>query len=408
MTGMGHGWGRIPWEWEDRSPWLHLPYPESEARRRIDGVRHAAAKHEVDVVVVIGDAADKGTIRYLSNFEVLFGGHALIAIPQSNDEPVLISNSVMHGEPMHSGFWMTWFRDVRAIMSPRTGGRSGGLWDELTTLLKSWGATGRVGVSGHGAIVELRHRLSERLPGSELVDVTAELETLQTFKSPHEVELLRRSALAADAGIRAALDACRPGVPEAVVAGEAAKAMYTAGAEDLIFLSVVGGPLSGFKHALPRLHPLGDGDLVFLDMGCSVDGYLSDISRCAIAGTASDEQLKFLQAAEHIENIIFKLMKPGTTIGELATEGQQLADDLGYGSYFYFRGHGIGTSTHVPPAFFPGSTTGFEPGMVYAFEPMLVRKDFGTAVVENVLHMTDRRAEALNKVAKSWGDLRAT
>ena len=404
MTGMGHGWGRVPWEWEDRSPWLHLPYPESEARRRIDGVRHAAAKHEVDVVVVVGDAADKGTIRYLSNFEVLFGGHALIAVPQSNDEPVLISNSVMHGEPMHSGFWMTWFRDIRAIMSPRTGGRSGGLWDELTGLLKGWDATGRVGISGHGAIAELERRLGERLPGCELVDVTAELETLQTFKSPHEVELLRRSALAADAGIRAALDACRPGVPETVVAGEAAKAMYAAGAEDLIFLSVVGGPLSGFKHALPRSHPLGNGDLVFLDMGCSVDGYLSDTSRCAVAGNASDEQLEFLQAAEYIEDTIFKLMKPGITIGELAAEGQRLADDLGYGSHFYFRGHGIGTSTHVPPAFFPGSTTGFEPGMVYAFEPMLVRKSFGTAVVENVLHMTDRHAEALNKVAKNWGD----
>lgn len=402
MTEMGHGWGRVPWGWQERRRWLDLPFSEEEYRRRIDGVRRAAESHGVDAVVVVGDAADKGTVRYLSNFEVLFGGHALIVVSAESDEPVLISNSVMHGEPMHSGFWMTWLRDARAVMSPRTGGTPGGLWSELASLLGERGATRRVGVCGHGARFELELRLRERLPDCQLIDVTAEVDNLQAYKSPSEVGVLRRSALAADAGMRAALEACRVGTPETVVAAEAAKAMYAAGAEDLVFLSVVAGPLSGFKHALPRQRPLEDGDMVFLDMGCSVNGYLSDTSRCAVAGTASDEQLGFLAAAEQIEETIFRRMKPGATIGELATQGQELADGLGVGRYLYFRGHGIGTSTHVPPAFFPGSPVAFEPGMVYAFEPMLVRQDFGTAVVENVLHMTEQGAVALNESPKTW------
>lgn len=401
MKGIGHGWGRVPWDWESRRRWLDLPFPEEEYRRRVDGVRRAAEGHGVDVVVVVGDAADKGTVRYLTNFEVLFGGHALVVVPLE-DEPVLISNSVMHGEPMHSGFWMTWVRDARAVMSPRTGGTPGGLWAELVGLLGERGHTRRVGVCGHGALTELERRILELLPDCQLVDVTQAVDDLQAIKSPAEVEMLRRSALAADAGILAALAASTPGTPETVVAAEAARAMYAAGAEDLVFLSVVAGPLSGFKHALPRERPMGEGEMVFLDMGCSVGGYLSDTSRCAVAGRPTDEQLDFLAAAERIEDTIFGRMKPGATIGELAAEGQELADELGYGQYLYFRGHGIGTSTHVPPSFFPGSPVPFEPGMVYAFEPMLVRQGFGTAVVENVVHMTPDGAVSLNQCPKRW------
>lgn len=402
MNSMGHGWGRVSWEWKDREPWLELPFPEDEYGSRIERVRRVAERLNVDAIVVVGDASDKGTIRYLSNFEVLFGGHAVLAIPTSNDDPVLISNSVMHGEPMHSGFWMTWVRDARAAMSPRTGGKAGGLWDELVSALSARRALRRIGVAGHSSRILLERELSKRVDDAELVDVTAELDDLQAYKSPVEVEMLRKSAHATDRGLAAALAACRPGVAECDIAGEAVRAMYAAGAEDLVFLSVVGGALSGFKHALPRQRKLEPGDMVFLDMGCSVGGYLSDASRCAVAGPASDEQLAFLRAAEDIEDAIYQKMAPGKTIGELAAEAQEMAEDRGVAEYLYFRGHGIGTSTHVPPAFFPGSPTPFEEGMVFAFEPMLVRKGFGTAVVENVIHMTASGADSLNEAPKRW------
>jgi Xaa-Pro aminopeptidase len=402
MNAISHGWGRVSWDWSDREEWLDLPFPQEEYLRRTNAVKKVAEQHGLEAVVVVGDASDKGTVRYLSNFEVLFGGHAVVVVFPSGDQPALISNSIMHGEPMHSGFWMTWIHDARAVTSPRTGGKPGGLWEELVSLLNERKSARRVGVAGHGAEAVLNEELKPRLDRVELVDVTSDLQELQAYKSELEVEALRRSAIATDRGLQAALDACRPGVTEQQIAGDAARAMYASGAEDIVFLSVVGGPLSGFKHALPRDRPLQNGDMVFLDMGCSVGGYLSDASRCAIVGPGSDEQWEFLRAGERIEDAIFQRMKPGRTIGELAAEGQELAEELGVAQYLYFRGHGIGTSTHVPPSFVPNSTTRLRPGMAYAFEPMLVRKGFGTAVVENVIHMRSDGAESLNQAPKVW------
>jgi Xaa-Pro aminopeptidase len=79
-----------------------------------------------------------------------------------------------------------------------------------------------------------------------------------------------------------------------------------------------------------------------------------------------------------------------------------MANELGYEEWFYFRGHGIGATTHIPPSFVPGSQAVLERNMTFAYEPMLVRQGFGTACVEDLYVVTDTGCDRLSEAPERW------
>jgi Xaa-Pro dipeptidase len=89
--------------------------------------------------------------------------------------------------------------------------------------------------------------------------------------------------------------------------------------------------------------------------------------------------------------------KPGAVLGDLAKIGIAMAEEAGYADYLYFRGHGIGLGFDEGPAVAPGSPWVLEPGMVFCFEPMLVKHGYGTACWEDMFHITETGADRLNE-----------
>jgi Xaa-Pro aminopeptidase len=104
---MPYGWGKVPFGYEDRLRWQILPFPEVEYEERIARLRVLMAGAELDCLLVLGTTADPVNVRYLTNFDDLYGGDTVVAVPSSGDV-VLITNAVMHGEPMHSGITQIW------------------------------------------------------------------------------------------------------------------------------------------------------------------------------------------------------------------------------------------------------------------------------------------------------------
>jgi Xaa-Pro aminopeptidase len=69
---------------------------------------------------------------------------------------------------------------------------------------------------------------------------------------------------------------------------------------------------------------------------------------------------------------------------------------------FYFRGHGIRATTHIPPSIMPGSNGVLEKNITFAYEPMFVRKGFGTASVEDMFVVTATGCERLSEAPERW------
>jgi Xaa-Pro aminopeptidase len=403
---MPYGWGRVSYKLEDRLPWMNLPFETSEYHQRIDRLRRLMSQENVDVLVVVGNRADNSNIRYLSNFEDFYGGDSIIVVPAQGDLG-FTTNAIMHGEPMHSGIQDCWIEDVRCAAAPRTvTGKADAvtIFDHVEDFIsESRTGTGTIGIVGEFNVSTLEAFLADRFPDATFKHAPALLQKMRAIKSLAEVEVMRKACHLADVGLQAAMEAVRPGVSEFDLSAEANYAMFKAGSEHPSFAIAVGaGARSGFKHVAPTGYKVKEGDIVYVDLGGRYMGYYSDCSRQRVCGEPTPEQLRFMEAQITIVEEVTKAARPGAVIADLAEIGIQVARDTGYEQYLYFRGHGIGCATHDPPSFAPGNPNRLEENMVFCFEPMLVRKEFGTACWEDIWWVTSTGLENLNKCSHRW------
>jgi Xaa-Pro aminopeptidase len=384
---------------------MNLPFPVEEYHARLARVREAMAQAGIDCLVVSGSRTDTSNVRYLSNFEDFYGGETYIVIPSSGD-PGFTTNAVMHGEPMHSGIQDCWMEDVRCAAAPRTvtgAAQPAAVLDHVEDFICERGsAEATIGLAGD---VEecLTMFLRETFPRAQVRPATDILMRLRTIKSPREIEVVRRACHLADVGMQAAMDAVRPGVTEHDLAAEANYAMFKAGAEHPAFaLSLVAGRRAGFKHMAPTSYRVQPGDMVYIDVGGRYMGYYSDSSRQRVCGDPSPEQHRFMETQIQIVEAVVRAARPGVVIGDLATVATSIAREAEYEDYLYFRGHGIGCAVQDLPVLAPGNSAVLQENMVFCLEPMLVKREFGTACWEDVWWVTPTGVERLNRCPIRW------
>jgi Xaa-Pro aminopeptidase len=251
---MPYGWGRVPYAYADRAPWMNLPFPVAEYRERLRRLAGRMARQDIACLVVLGNRSDGTNIRYLTNFEDFYGGESVLVVPLEGT-PGFTTNAVMHGEPMHSGIQDCCIEDVRCAAAPRTvtgAANPATIYDHvedfITERVCAQSSIGVIGESSEGLAGFLR----ETFPAARVADAGPMLREMRAIKSEREIEVLRRACRLADAALAAAMNAVRPGITEWELAGEANRAMFSGGAEHPAFaIPVCAGAPSGFKHMAP-------------------------------------------------------------------------------------------------------------------------------------------------------------
>ncbi|MSP86534.1 MAG: M24 family metallopeptidase [Methylotenera sp.] len=138
-------------------------------------------------------------------------------------------------------------------------------WDaRVTAWLNALRAQTRSGVSAPAEVYDLRQLVDE----------------MRLYKSPYEIDLMRRSAnIAANAHNRA-MQFAKPNMMEYEVEAEFLHEFYRKGAQAPAYTSIVaGGANACTLHYSANNAKLNDGDLLLIDAGCELDGYASDITR---------------------------------------------------------------------------------------------------------------------------------
>ncbi len=138
-------------------------------------------------------------------------------------------------------------------------------------------------------------------------------------------------------------------------------------------------------HGLPsKKRIVQNGDLVSLDVGIDLDGYISDTTHSLLIGDKVPAKVRELQkvTAECLKAGI-EACKVGNRISDVANAVYDIAIAHGYGVVSDYCGHGVGLDVHedpsVPNCPFRGMNPRIKPGMVLAIEPMI---NLGTADVE--------------------------
>jgi Xaa-Pro aminopeptidase len=391
---------KVPYGPDARRPWRAMPFPEAEYERRTAAVQTRLQREGLASLVAFSNAADPGHARYLANFEA-GPGETVVVIPATG-APMLTTNWLMHGEPMHTGIWTTWLADVRPAERPgfvRTAGTT--VAGQTADRIQEAGAAhNRIGYAGTAILPHhLMVALEERLPRATWIPADDLLLDVRAVKSSVEIEVMRRAARISGLMHEEALRALVPGAREYDVAARAHAVAFEQGADALAFDSAVAtGPRAGLKHCAPTARVMEPGDMVFLDMAAVYHGYCADVSRTTVVGSPSTEQRRFLDTGLAMFEAVLAKAAPGVAVQELIATARAIAERAGYEADYMPKGfgHGLGCSLFERPSLRPATTAVLEPGNVFALEPMLIRLNFGTACIEETVLITATGAEALS------------
>jgi methionyl aminopeptidase len=129
-------------------------------------------------------------------------------------------------------------------------------------------------------------------------------------------------------------------------------------------------------HGVPTRYRLRDGDLVSIDFGAELGGWVGDSALSFVVGTPREADLRLIDTAERALAAGIEAAVVGNRIGDIAHAIGTVCRGAGYGIPDGFGGHGIGRRMHedpgVPNEGRPGRGMRLRHGMVLAIEPMVV------------------------------------
>jgi methionyl aminopeptidase len=128
-------------------------------------------------------------------------------------------------------------------------------------------------------------------------------------------------------------------------------------------------------HGIPGSRILKEGDIISIDIGAIVDGYVGDAARTHPVGEISQESKKLIQVTRDCFFEGLKFAKENYRLSDISHAIQKHVESNGFSVVQDYVGHGIGRNMHEDPPIpnfgKPGRGPRLKPGMVLAIEPMV-------------------------------------
>ena len=138
-------------------------------------------------------------------------------------------------------------------------------------------------------------------------------------------------------------------------------------------------------HGIPSTKKIiHDGDIVCLDVGIDLDGYISDSTHSVLVGNVPEKVRKLDEVTLEALQAGIDACRTGNRIKDISRAVYEVAAKHGYGVVYDYCGHGVGLDVHEDPSIpnvpdWGGANPRIQPGMVLAIEPMI---NLGTADVK--------------------------
>ncbi|MBI4319412.1 MAG: aminopeptidase P family protein [Chloroflexi bacterium] len=335
-----------------------------EFRRRYRLLQELMAAEGLAALVLVSNASaeGRGFHRYLTNIH-LTSRQALGVLLPGADPIILAGNKSMQWRVrQESGI-----EDVRITTS------SGA---EVANILASNGIrSGSVGIAGLETLLRVGDYLdiSLTLPDVILFDVTEHVEAILVEKSPEELDLMRESGAAADAGLEAFTRALAVGVTQFAAVAEVERVMRARGSYDTLML-MSSGPTNPFLDT-PSDRVFAAGDSVI----CSVEvegrhGYWIERAGMYSFGEPSELQRRLYDSCLRSLQAAAAALVPGNTAAAVARAAEDIiaADGFQVGIW---SGHGIGLNVIEGLAIGQDDHTVLREGMTVALHPHVKAAD---------------------------------
>ena len=253
--------------------------------------------------------------------------------------------------------------------------------------------------------------LRAALPNHRFVASGPVTSHLRERKTEHEVALLRQ-AMGMTLRIQAACArALQPGVTTTEAAAFLTAAHQKAGFDaNPSFSIVLFGEPSAYPHGVPYPQTLKDGDVVLVDVGAALHGYMSDITRSYVFGTPNARQREIWNLSHRAQAAGFAAAKPGAPCGAIDDACRAEVTRAGFGPGYkvpglpHRTGHGVGMDVHEAPYFVGSNRAPLAIGNTGSIEPTIaIYGEFGIRLEDHIV-MTEHGADWLTQPAYSVDD----
>jgi methionyl aminopeptidase len=215
------------------------------------------------------------------------------------------------------------------------------------------------------------------------------------LKTPAEIILMREAGRVNALALAAVKELLHPGVTTADLNAAAEEVLRKHDAYSPFYHygrppfpgSICASVNEELVHGIPGERKLKEGDIISVDCGAIVDGYVGDAAFTAGIGEVSSTARKLLDVTEQALYVGIALMRAGNKTGDISAAIQQFVEGSGFHVVRDYTGHGVGRKMHegpqVPNYGTPGTGVPLRPGMTIALEPMVLVGTHRTRVLPN-------------------------
>ncbi len=216
------------------------------------------------------------------------------------------------------------------------------------------------------------------------------------LKSKRELSIMREAGRINALALLAAVKAVSPGVKTREIDAAAAEVLEKMGAKPA-FLGYPGpypypavttiSVNDELVHGIPGDRRLQDGDIVSIDCGSIIDGFVADSAITVCVGECSEEIKRLLDVTLRSLFEGIQQMRLGNRTGDVSSAIQKYVEGHGYNVVREYTGHGVGRNMHEDPQVPNYGTAGkgieLRKGMTIALEPMVLAGGFETRILPN-------------------------
>ncbi|MBU1293202.1 MAG: ectoine hydrolase [Gammaproteobacteria bacterium] len=345
-----------------------MTFTFAEYQRRLGELRARIAERRLDAIVI----TDPENITYLTDYQTTgYSFFQALVIPLEK-EPFMITRALEESNVIAR----TWVEVTRPY--PDTGDAI----QMLVDALREFGlGNKRIGYERNSYFFPAYQQdcIHTTLRDAKLMDCFGIVEEGRICKSQEEIMVMRRAALATEAGMKAGIEICRPGITENEIGAEIAAAMFRAGGETpAVMPYVTSGPRTMIGHATFEGRTVLPGEHVFLEVGGCYRRYHTAMMRTVILGELSDAMYQSQEIMKRALNEIHRVVQPGMTVSDVDNMVRNIIMDNQVGASLITRsGYSIGIA--FPPSWDEGyiislkqgNSAVLKPGMTFHMIPWM-------------------------------------
>jgi methionyl aminopeptidase len=139
--------------------------------------------------------------------------------------------------------------------------------------------------------------------------------------------------------------------------------------------SICTSPNEVVVHGIPNGYALAEGDILSVDVGVTLDGFVADSAYTFPVGDIDPEAERLLEICNAALHAGIEQAKAGGKLTDISHAVQRVTEEAGFSVVRSLVGHGVGRDMHEDPQIpnygEPGRGPTLAPGMTLAIEPMI-------------------------------------